>query len=310
MAPLDKSLFAGGGRPSENDINKVLVNNFNTDTDNALKKFGWDGSSGAAAIGLVLSVDNDTVEKSVLVLRGELEQKTMWIEAAKIWPGASSDVSLAVRFPTAEIFGFADGGMASELVPQELVTHGIYRVREGKQPELLLDQDYEQAKVRGFSLRAMAALSKRSGARNGVVVKVTVLIFPEEKAAMLQRYEAAQQATWPGTRLLEAYLPLLPRPTTPWGCPVLPLILPGAPMEDGSELPDGAELHQAIGATLRTAIAPNTARTAAALVTKWERLRSNPGEMAAKEPETTWPAGAWQESNVAGKSRFTVSCNS
>jgi len=302
MAPLDKVLFAGAGNPSDSDGKKITVNNLNDDVDKALKSFGWDGSSGAAAVGLVLGVDNDTVEKSVLVLRGSLEPRTLWVEAAKVWPGASSEVSLAVQFPAGEIFSFGEGGMSSELVPQELVTHGIYRVKEGRQPEVLLEQDYEQAGVQGFSLRALASLSKRSGPRNGVVVKVTVLIFPEEKAALLQRYEAAQQAAWPGTRLLEAYVPLLPRPTTPWGCPVLPLLLLGAPADGDKRVPEGSELRQAIGATLTTAIMANTARTAAALMSKWERLKSNPGELAIKEPETTWPATAWQENNVSGKS--------
>jgi len=301
MAPPDKILFSGAGNLCDGDTEKVIVTNFNEDADRALKSMGWDGISGAAFVGLVIGIDNDTVDRSALVMRGQLEAKTVWTDAAKVWPGASSEAALAVRFPTADIFNFSDGTMTSDIVPQELVTHGIYKVKEGKQAEEIPEQDYEKYGVRGFSLRAVAALSKRSGPRNGIVLKVTLLIFPEEKATLLQKFEGAQQAAWPGMRLLESYMPLLPRATTPWGCPIAPLLLLGTPAEDNSSIPSGEELRRAVAATLTTAIAPNTGRTAQALVAKWDRWQSNPEEITAREPETTWPAATTTSSHVTGE---------
>ena len=62
-------------------------------------------------------------------------------------------------------------------------------------------------------------ISKNSSARAGVMLKWTVLLFPEEKERMLELYEGAKSPAWPGLRMTEGELTMLPRPTTAWKCP-------------------------------------------------------------------------------------------
>ena len=288
-AVLDKALFTGGDTIAEEDLQQAVVHNFATDTAAALRRFGWDGSA-CCAVGLNLSVDNDDVDKAVFLVRGPLETKSVMVEAHKIWAGASSEVSLVMKFTDGGLFVFPDGGLASDIVAQELISHSFYKMNGDGPATVILEQDYDQYGIKGFAIRLLAVVSKNSSVKGGVIMKYTILMYPEEKATLLQRYEAAARPEWPGLRILEGHMPLLPRPRAAWGCPVVPLLLLGTPLDVNPTLPTAAAMRRAVAYTMATAVAPETSRTGSAVANKWEKLRNNPEELVAKKPDIWWPA--------------------
>jgi len=290
MAAMDKALFTGGDQLAELDLQQAIVHNFATDTAAALKRFGWDGTGACCAIGLNLGVDNDEVEKAVFLVRGPLEKQSIMIEAHKIWPGASKEAALALKFAEAGLFTFPEGGLASDFVAQELVSHSFYMMNGDGPATMILEQDYEEHGIKGFSVRMMAVISKNSSGKNGVIMKVTVLLYPEEKAVMMQKYEAAGKPEWPGLRILESHLPLIPRPQQAWGCPVVPLLLFGTPLDVNPTVPPAAAMRRAVAFTMGTAVAPETCKTGNAVANKWDKLKNNPELMVAKKPDVGWPA--------------------
>ncbi len=107
MAPADKLLFTGQEEPAAEEISTVIGTHFTSDTEAVLKQLGWDGASGCCCIGLTLAVDNDTIDKGVFMARGALDNgRTFITEASKIWAGASSGITLVMKFPDASLFTF------------------------------------------------------------------------------------------------------------------------------------------------------------------------------------------------------------
>ena len=105
-------------------------------------------------------------------------------------------------------------------------------------------------------------------------------------------------------RITEGDIPLLPRPTAPWGCPVLPLIVSGTPLDQLPVQPEIDVLKRTISLIMRKAAMPETGRTGAALLTKWRRLANNPEELTSKSGTTTWPTSE-PASATHGKNCFS-----
>ena len=288
MPPLDKKMFEGEGDFDPEELARGEVSNFKGDATEKLKTFGWDGASKCCSVGLALSMDNKRVDKGVLLVRGLLEDKIA-VEASKIWPEAKNGVTLMMRLRDGSIFTFSEGDLGSDIVDQEQVEHGFYKDREGASPTPILEADLADEGVGQFSLRMTCVLSNNSTVRAGVIVKYTVLLFPESKAALLEHYDLAQCAAWPGLRLAEGYIPMLPRPAKNWGCPTIPLLLPGTPFAVTNTAPSPGELRRAIAAMMAKTVMPETARSGAALTTRWRMLVSNPGELHVRAGELTWP---------------------
>ena len=288
MPPLDKKLFVGENDFDPVEIARGKVGNFKGDVDDRLKQFGWDGISKCCSVGLNLSMDNKRVEKGVLLVRGVLEEKIS-VEANKIWPEAKTGVSLKMRLMDGGIFTFSEGDLGSDLLDQEQVEYVLYKERENAAPTPLLEADLADEGVGQFSLRMTCVLSNNSGARTGVVVKYTVLLFPESKTALLEHFDLAQCAAWPGLRLTDGYIPLIPKPEKCWGCPTIPLILPGTPFAVTNSAPSPGELRRAIASMMAKTVVPETARSGAALTTRWRMLASNPAELRVRTGELTWP---------------------
>jgi hypothetical protein len=287
MPPLDKKLFVGENELRAEDLAQAEIANFSGDIGIGLTKFGWDGKK-CCCIGLTLSPDNARVDRGVFLVRGNLEEK-LNIEASRIWPGAKENVMLVMRFTDSGIFTFSEGDLGSDLVQQEAVEHGFYATTEGQNPTVILEADFEEYGIGDFSLRMTCQLSGKSSVKSGVSIKFAVLLFPSSKANLVDTYELAQTASWPGIRIMEGYLPLLPRPTTAWRCPVVPLMLCGTGFADGGGFPRPEPLRRAIGEIMKKSVVPETGRTGAALQTKWTRLAANPGELVVKTGSVTWP---------------------
>lgn len=287
MPNLDKKLFAGERDLAVADCNHAQISNLSGDVDAALKKFGWDAATRYACVSLGLSSDNKRVEKGTFLIRGTLDTKIN-VEAAKIWSGANKAVIAVFSFPDAGIFTFSEGDLGSDIVQQEAIDHTFYLIRDGRPPTPILEADYEQHGIGSVAMRMTCTLSSTSSIKEGVVVKYTILLFPLSKESLLASYELAQCAAWPGLRLSEGRMALGPRPSTPWGCPIVPLILGGRPTGESCSVPAGV-LRYAIASMMSKTVEPEMARSGTALLDKWKRLAANPNELMVKAGDLTWP---------------------
>ena len=303
MPDLDKKLFAGSAEIEQSDVRKIQLNNTTSDVADALRQFNWKGEA-CGCITLTLSADNTTVDRGNFVVRGRLVEESLRVEANKIWAEADENVVLALKFPKAEVFSFNERGLSSDILPQEEIQHGFYVIEEERQPTAILEADYADWGIGGFCMRMLCTISKNSSLRAGVVVKFTLFLYPESKDVLLANYELAQSPAWPGMRITEGDIPLLPRPTAPWGCPVLPLIVSGTPLDQLPVQPEIDVLKRTISLIMRKAAMPETGRTGAALLTKWRRLANNPEELTSKSGTTTWPTSE-PASATHGKSCFS-----
>ena len=302
---MDKKLFAGADAYDPEELAKGEVSNFTSDFAIKLKAFRWDGFSKCCSVGLALSPDNRRVEKGVLLVRGNLDEK-LTIEANKIWPEAKSGVGLVLKLRAGELFTFSEGDLGSDIVDQAQVEHGFYKHVEGTTPTPILDADHREEGIGGFCMRMTCVLSNNSSAKSGVILKYTIVLFPSSKEALLDQYDLAQSAAWPGLRVTDGYLPLLPRPGKNWGCPVIPFIKPGGPLEEVTTVPSPEGLRRAIACMMAKTIIAETARSGAALTTRWRLLASNPGELQVRQGELTWPAASISPPELGEYKRLLV----
>lgn len=285
---MDKALFTGGETVNADELKRYEIRNFSSDVTGKLSDSGWRNQL-AGCVCVTLSTDNQKAEGCYLEVRGTTEEWEIKVDAHKIWSAAESDIFVMLRFPSYEIFKFSEGGLASDLVGQDQIQHGVYQVSEGRNPVPILDADLEERGIGQFCMRMTCVPSARSSARNGVILKFTLLLFPEDKERLGNTYAGATSMAWPGMRISEGEMPILPRPEAGWKCPVLPFTLPGTSFEAGGAVPSGAALRGAIAALMRKSAMPETARTGAAVVAKWKRLASKPEELLINPGPVVWP---------------------
>ena len=289
MPELDKNLFAGDADLDSDEARGAEVRNLGTDINRKLSNSGWNGVEAVGCIGLVLSTDNERVERGTLIVKGQLEEEPIRIEANKIWEDANKNVMLSLKLNNEDIFTFNATGLTSDILPQENIHHGVVLMREDRAPRPVLEGEYEGLGIGNFCLRMACTISKSSSVRKGVVLKYTVLIFPVSKDDMLATYELAQSPAWPGMRVMDGELAVWRRPATKWGCPILPFIMPGAPFEQLPRLPASDEIRHVIATIMERGVVPETGRTGAALLTKWRKLANNPADLSERAGPVTWP---------------------
>ena len=289
MPELDKNLFAGSADIDSDEARGAEVQNLGNDVSRKLSSSGWNGIEGVGCIGLVLSADNERVERGTLIVRGQLEEEPVRIEANKIWADADENAVLSLKLDKGEIFTFTAAGLTSDILPQENIHHGLYLVREERAPRPVLEGEYEQLGIGNFCLRMTCTIAKSSSVRKGVILKYSILIFPDSKGDMLSTYDLAQSPAWPGMRVMDGEIAMWPRPTTKWGCPILPFFMPGTPFEQLPRLPASEEIRHAVATIMERGVLPETGRTGAALLTKWRKLANNPADLAVKAGPVTWP---------------------
>ena len=299
---MDKALFSGGEDFDGREIERGALRNLTSDVAERLKGFGWLGRI-AGCICLTLSPDNKSVRAGVLAVRGPVDDKELRVDSNKIWPAASADTFVSIKLPAADIFKFGDGGLCSDYVAEEEVQHAVYENTEGRGPTPVLEADYEERGIGSFCIRMTCIISKSSSARTGVMLKWTVLLFPDAKERILELYEGAKSPAWPGLRLTEGELPMLPRPTTAWRCPMIPLVLPGQVISQSLDLPAPEDLRRTIGAIMAKGVLPETSRTGNAVTTKWRRLANNPEELTENRGKVLWPTSTPQQP-ATGKQRY------
>ena len=289
MSVIDENLFSGAENIGTEDLQRAKIVNFTGDVKTVLGRFGWSGLTLCASVGLALSADNSSVEKSVFLVNGPVENKTILVEGTKVWPEADSKVRLAITLKNGSVFTFSAGGLASDIVAQEEVEHGFFAMEEGRQPAPILAADYEDWGIGQFALKMLCTVSKNTSERTGVIIKHAILLFPLGRETLLEKYEAAQSPAWPGIRLTDGHMPLFPKAETAWKCPVLPLIKRAVEVGGQEVWPGAAEMRRAVAATMGAAVKAVTARTASSLLNKWQRLNNNPTELMEERGDLVWP---------------------
>jgi hypothetical protein len=76
------------------------------------------------------------------------------------------------------------------------------------------------------------------------------------------------------------------------------MIRPGTPFADNDNAPSSVRLRFAVAAVMRKVVQPDIARSTGSLHSKWERLRTNPRELANVGPATTWPEHQDEEESL------------
>lgn len=290
MSILEKSVFFGGGAGiGDNDLGKMEVANFSSDVDEVLAtNFQWRGKA-LAAVGLTLSPDKLRITNGTFLTRGDLELKDKKMAANSIWGTAKPNINISIVFPSANVFQFDSGGLWSNFVPSSLVPHSFFDSTEGRggRPLLPTDERLEGTEP-GFCIRMVAQISSQSSSVKGVVIKAVILLFPASADDMTGAVESAF-AGWPGLKIGEVFIPLGPRPTEMWRCPVLPFIKPPTPFEVDDLVPECGKLRNAIAAIMRKARLHEGLKSGPDVVAKWAKIRSSPRDLADKLPSIMWP---------------------
>jgi len=291
-----KTLFTGENHIDPDDLGRTEVNNFHSNVDAQLREhFKWKGNA-TAAIGLSLSPDNSKVTNGQFITRGNTGLKEQRISCDRIWHGCTGDLSLVIKFPTVDIFTFSTGRLYSDIVPSTSILHTFHAADNS----VAFGDAVADAGITGFSARMMCQLSSTSNGRKGIVIQYTIIIFPSSAAELADNPDS-RFASFPGIKISDGTMPLSPKPTKQWRCPVIPFIRPGVSFQDLPSAPSSRRLRNAVAAIMCTAAQAATLRNGANVTARWERLRTNPRELADITPDVTWPAPDEEEETGAGK---------
>jgi len=286
MAPMDRTLFGGESDITAGDLQRLEIRNGEEAVDNALKTFGWNGKAAAGCILLQLSEDNRAATGGQFAARGRLAKEEVKLEAAKLWREAEPGPILTIRVPGGGEFKFSEGGLGSDYLDSDKVDHCVTTAGRGGQP--VLQDDYAAKGIGAFCLRLICHIVKATK-KSGVVLGYSVLIFPGTAEEVLDVSDLAKSPSWPGLRVSEGEMPLLPLPAAPWGCPVLPLLRTSGTGGDEPAWPEGGELQARIAWIMATSEPAEACKTKKAMMSKWQKFADNPDEFVAKKGPLTWP---------------------
>jgi len=286
MAPVDKALFGGGDSIAGDVLASLQVLNTEEAVDAALSALGWDGKA-AGCIVLQLGADNTTVSSGQFLARGALAEEEIKLDAGKVWSTADAGLQLSIKIPTGADFKFSEGGLCSDFIGMEETEHCV--TTGGRHGQAVLHADYNTKGVGNFCLRLVCHLQKAT-ARSGVLLGYVVLLYPGTTEEVLEVSEMAKSPSWPGLKLVEGEMPLIPAARPPWRCPTLPLLLPGVPWEEEVTTPPMEEMRAKVGWIMTTSEPGDTCKTRKALMAKWRRFANSPDEFTLKKGPLAWPA--------------------
>lgn len=309
MVELGDSLFGGGKGPGPAvaDAARAEVSNYADSVDAALSKFGWKGEV-AACVVLGLTGDNRAVSEGQLVIRGRQEDRESKLDISRVWPEADAGTILSIDVDLSK-FQFSKGGLFSDYVESDSVVHH-YAANAATRPRVLLASETARYGIGQFSLRMVCQLSRDCDVERGVWLEFVVLLFPESAADRAKRSAALTDCpSWPGLFVVGGEIPLLPWPTVPWRCPVVPLLLAGTPFAQEPLYPTAGNLREAIAGIMRRAGAPDVCKTASGLVSKWSRIERRREGLQPAAVAVTWPAAGTETSEASdgGRNLFIAS---
>ncbi len=238
-----------------------------------------------------LSSDNTSVSAAKLALLGGWDKKIQ-IQARKVFQQAAEDILLEVELPDLSVFRCRDGEMWSRYVPQAGLP---CRYTQGG--KTLDEEELGAQGITEFATRAVAHLSKDCGAKWGIWLQVTFLIFPLCDEGMRSLSEDTADPAWPGIKLTEGQIPVLPTAGVDkaimggkkWGCPITPVLAPGAPWEAAPGPLGAKEVAGACGLLLNRGCIPEALSSIDNLQKRWESLLASPGKVQGRLAEKLWP---------------------
>jgi hypothetical protein len=285
MAPVDKALLSGSEVIPIEDLQKLEIRNYSGAVDYALQQFKWNGRA-AGCLVLQLSPDNADIAAGQFVARGRLAREDVKVEANKLWAEADNNTILTIKVPDGGAFTFGDGGLCSDYLDNDQLE---YQVGSGGRGSQTIPQaEYGEKGIGAFCVRMVCHLT-RVTVKSGVILTYTVLVFPGSAEEVESVSELAQSPSWPGLKLVDGELTLLPLATSKWGCPVIPLLLTGSPWEDECSHPPFKDMRTKIDWILTTSEPPDVCKTRKALLSKWQRYAQNPDEFVTRRSPLTWP---------------------
>ena len=285
MPPMERGLFEGNNSIGAEDIRRLEVENCEDAVAEALRKFDWNGQA-AGCLVLQLTPDNGSVSGGHFSAQGRLSKEDHKWEANKIWGNAEAGLLLTVQVPDGSAFKFTEGGLCSDYLDMQKVEHCITTTGRGSQ--LVMQANYSERGVGAFCLRLICHLQKAS-VRGGVTLGYSVLLFPGSSEEVLNISEWAKNPSWPGLKVAEGEMPLLPNPSTLWKCPVLPLLQTGTPWGADITHPPTEELRNRVAWIMATSEPAEVCKTRKTLLGRWERYANSPDEFTPKRSPTTWP---------------------
>ena len=247
---LDPRFFLGiDSNANTADIVNCEALNNDEAIDDILRGAGWDGASPVASVMLHLSPDNKRVTASRLITRGGWEGD---IErpAHKVWEEADMSILLTIRPPHLSNFHFSGGGLASDYLPDEEVVQFYHHLREGAAPAPMLSPNLERWNLGRFCVRLVCHPDRNSTAETGLRLKFFLMLYPPSKRAILSMGGQTREGSWSRYKLVEGEMIVLPTPTTPWGCPIVPLLRPAVPFGDMPTAPSSDTLRQGVAAVM------------------------------------------------------------
>ncbi len=283
---IDVNLFAGTGGIASSDVMNSEVSNYSNEVDTALGKYGWKGEA-AACVVLALNGNNTAVLEGHLTIRGKPREKDWRIEAKRIWPGADEGVALIVSGENLKAFKFGTGGLCSDYLDGTAAVHQFYSGES--RPTALLAGDLLEKEIGDFCMRVVCQLSRESTVERGIWLIYTLMIFPESAAGLAAKGHVTSYPNWPGIKITEGEMPVLPRPARAWGCPIVPLLLPGTPLSQEPTIPSAVALKSAIAGVMNSAVAPEVCKNVGSLNNKWAKLERKQ-TLPPKELAVSWPA--------------------
>ena len=286
------TLSGKGFAPGE-DFTKDLALSLVTDgaglgTTATLNSFGWKQKIVGCFV-LHLSFDNSTISRGYLSLIGEFLSTPLIIPASKIWPSASDSASLSISLKDADIFQFPDS-LTSNYVDMEEIDHFFF-LNTIPSPSPLSPEALEPLNTGSFSLRAF--ITSAAAPASAYYIHITILIFPKSSED-LKEHALSLSPKWPGLHLFDGQLPLFPSSQikkVKWGCPILPLIIPGSDLASHPDFPPPSDFRAKIASIMRTAISPEFKRHGTALLSRWDDLDNEGiGALDNSVPGAIWPA--------------------
>jgi hypothetical protein len=180
---------------------------------------------------------------------------------------------------------FDEGGLWSNLVPSSRVTHTFHNSAN----DVVLADQRARLGVSDFCIRMVCQIDGSSNGRKGVLLRFHILLFPAA-AGELEDTPETRFPGFPGVLLWDGLVPMGPKPSATWGCPILPFIQPTTPFAELPAAPSSERLRAAVAAVMRKAGQPDIMANGANAVAKWAVIRANPRALAVNPPRTTWPA--------------------
>ena len=268
---------------SPDDLEAISVTGFGQASGQTLRRFGWNGGC-AGTIGLALGPDNKRILATHFNLLGavhESETGFTAVKAQRFWPTVPQTWELRLPLHDLSIFRF-DGSLVSSWVASQSIDFEVFNLAD----DVTVPQD-EFEKIGGghFSLRACAYMT------TSIWLKVHLLILPLSKDTLFKDYACAAHHLFPGLKLANFDVAMLPNATKPFGLAFFPLLQKGDSEAAYPQMPS-FEMREAVSKFLQRGTMPKVMADHKGLLSKLKRIEES-GADALTPPASTaalrWP---------------------